>query len=238
MDANANVISLSELLESSIDGDARFSEIPVDAAKLEFDTNGVTCDGQLFGIDQAGRNKLVQRVIEAVPSAGIRVVPATESDIPEILGLIRGLAEYENLQHQMTATKEGLRETLFSAQPAAEVLLAFVESHCAGFALFFPTFCSALGRRGLFLDNLFVKPEWRGKGIGDALLSRLAQIAAERQCARLEWMVLNWNHSAIGFYRAEGAALLDGWTKCRMTEDAIRRLCDAKGDSNEGMRGA
>jgi hypothetical protein len=134
------------------------------------------------------------------------------------------LAEYEDLLPQMTATEEGLRETLFGSRPAAEALLAFCESECAGYALFFPTYCTMLGRRGLFLDNLYVKPHFRGRGIGDALLRRLAGIAIERNCARLEWMVVDWNHSAIGFYQAGGAALLDGWTKCRMTEEAIQKL--------------
>jgi ribosomal protein S18 acetylase RimI-like enzyme len=145
-----------------------------------------------------------------------RIVPATESDIPEILGLIHGLAAYENLLHQMTATEERLRETLFGAQRAAEVLLAFCESECAGFAVFFPTFCSVLAQPGLFLDNLYVKPEWRGRGIGEALLKRLTAIAIERNCRRVDLCVLDWNESAIGFYRREGAVLSEGWTRCRI----------------------
>jgi GNAT superfamily N-acetyltransferase len=168
--------------------------------------------------------------------AAIRIVPATESDIPEILDLIHGLAEYEDLQDQMTATEDGLREALFGSQPGAEALLAFCEVECVGYALFFPTYCTMLGRRGIFLDNLFVRPEWRGKGIGDALLRRLAGIAAERNCARLEWMVLNWNQSAIGFYQAKGAVLLDGWTKCRMTEEDFQGLSQGEDGLASSLR--
>lgn len=153
--------------------------------------------------------------------AAVRVVAAAEKDIPTILDLIRGLAEYEHLEHLLAADEANLREALFGPKPSAEVLLAHCSAECAGFALFFPTFCSVLGRRGMFLDNLYVKPEFRGLGVGHALMSRLIEIVRERKCARLEWMVLNWNEPAIGFYKREGASFLHGWTKCRMTEEDL-----------------
>lgn len=156
------------------------------------------------------------------PSATARVAPATERDIPQILDLIRGLADYEHLGHLMTADEANVREALFGPQPIAEVLVAHCEGGCAGFALFFPTFCSVLGRRGMFLDNLYVKPEIRGCGVGHALMCRLVDIARERNYARLEWMVLNWNAPAIEFYKREGASFLQEWTKCRMTEEDMR----------------
>jgi hypothetical protein len=157
--------------------------------------------------------------------ASVRIEPATESDAPEIVAMIRGLAEYEDLLHLMAATEKDIREALFAWKPSAEVLLAFVGAECAGFALFFPTYCSVLAARGMFLDNLFVKPEWRGKGIGNALLRRLSKIASERNCRRLEWLCLKSNLSAIDFYQAQGAVPLPGWTKFRMTDEAIQRLC-------------
>jgi len=154
--------------------------------------------------------------------AAIELTAATERDIPEILGLIRGLADYEHIHP--TVTTEHLRDMLFGPQPAAEVLLAFVRNECAGFAIFFPTFAAMLGRRGLFLENIFVKPEWRGTGIGEALLGRLAIIAEERNCARIDWRCLDCNEPAIGFYKSQGADALTEWTPFRMDAAAIHEL--------------
>jgi len=154
----------------------------------------------------------------------IRIVPATELDLPVILEMIQALAEYEKLTHVVTATHERLRETLFGTNPAAEVLLAHCEQECAGFAVFFPTYSTFLAERGLYLEDLYVKSHLRGKGIGFALLQRVASIAAERGCGKLEWGVLDWNQPSIQFYKKLGAVPMDEWTKYRLTGDALERL--------------
>jgi GNAT superfamily N-acetyltransferase len=157
----------------------------------------------------------------------IRVEPATEADVPLILGMIRALAEYEKLAHQVVATETGLREALFGTRPVAEVIIASVGDEPAGFALFFHTFSTFLGRRGLYLEDLFVKPEWRGRGVGKRLLAELAGIALDRGCGRFEWSVLDWNTPAIGFYTSVGAQPMDDWTIFRVTGDALGRLARA-----------
>lgn len=157
-------------------------------------------------------------------SAAPRIVPATAADVPVILELIRGLADYERLSDQVTATEEKLRATLFGARPAADVLLAYSGGECAGFALFFSNYSTFLGKPGIFLEDLYVKPEWRGKGTGRALLRRVAQVARERGCGRLEWEVLDWNEPAIGFYKNLGAKPMDEWTKYRVTGEALEKL--------------
>jgi GNAT superfamily N-acetyltransferase len=141
-----------------------------------------------------------------------------------ILDLIHGLAEYEKLAHSVTATQARLRETLFGSKPAAEVLLAHWDHECAGFAVFFPTYSTFLAQPGLHLEDLYVEPRLRGKGIGLALLRHLARIAAERGCGRVEWEVLDWNRPAIGFYEKLGAVPLDEWTKYRLTGEALKGL--------------
>ena len=154
----------------------------------------------------------------------IRIEPAQERDVPLILELIRGLAEYERLADQCVATEARLREALFGAQPAAEVLLAYADDQPAGFALFFHNFSTFLGRRGLYLEDLFVKPEFRRLGIGRRLLTELARIAVERGCGRFEWSVLDWNAPAIEFYKRLGAKPLDEWTIFRVTGGALTEL--------------
>jgi GNAT superfamily N-acetyltransferase len=154
----------------------------------------------------------------------IEIRTAAEPDVPVILAMIRGLAEYEKLAHVVTATEERLRETLFGAKPAAEVMLAYYDRECAGFALFFTNYSTFLARPGIFLEDLFVKPHLRGKGIGLALFRRLASIAAERNCGRVEWEVLDWNEPSIRFYKKLGAVPLDDWTKYRLTGEAIEKL--------------
>lgn len=154
----------------------------------------------------------------------LRIAPAIESDVPVILELIRALAEYERLSHCVTATEAQLRATLFGSKPAAEVLLARWGEECAGFAVFFPTYSTFLARPGLYLEDLYVKPHLRGRGVGLALLKRLAAIAVERGCGRLEWSVLNWNEPAIGFYRKLGAIPMNEWTTYRLTGEALRAL--------------
>jgi GNAT superfamily N-acetyltransferase len=156
----------------------------------------------------------------------IEIRSATTDDAPLILEFIRGLAEYEKLAHEAVATEEGLRATLFGEHPQAEVILAFDGGHPAGFALFFHNYSTFLGKRGLYLEDLFVKPEARGKGVGRALLVELARIAKARDCGRFEWSVLDWNEPAIRFYKSLGARPMDDWTIFRVTGDALDALAN------------
>lgn len=154
--------------------------------------------------------------------------PATVADVPVILELIRALATYERAPNEVTATEETLREVLFGKKPAAEVLLLFENEIAAGFAVFFHNFSTWLGRPGLYLEDLFVRPEHRGKGYGRALLIQLAKIARERSCGRMEWAVLDWNEPAIQFYRKLGAKSMEEWTVFRLTRDGIASLADSQ----------
>jgi len=151
----------------------------------------------------------------------ISIRAATADDIPAILAFITELAEYERLSHAVVATEDSLREALFGPAPAAEVLLADLDGMPAGFALFFHNFSTFLSRRGLYLEDLYVRPEYRRLGIGRALFSRLAALAAERGCGRMEWSVLDWNESARRFYESLGAAPLSDWTTYRLTGTAL-----------------
>jgi GNAT superfamily N-acetyltransferase len=153
--------------------------------------------------------------------------PATVADIPIILELIRALATYERAPNEVTATEDGLNKVLFGEKPVAEVLLAFENETAVGFAVFFHNFSTWLGRPGLYLEDLFVRPEDRGKGYGRALLIHLAKIARDRGCGRMEWAVLDWNEPAIQFYRKLGAKSMDDWTVFRLTRDGIAKLADA-----------
>jgi GNAT superfamily N-acetyltransferase len=157
----------------------------------------------------------------------ITIKPAREADVPVILQMIKGLAEYERLSHQVIATEDSLRETLFGPRPAAEVVLAYDGREPVGFALFFHNYSTFMGRPGLYLEDLFVVPSWRGRGVGRLLLTRLASIAVERGCGRMEWAVLDWNESAIGFYKRLGASLLEDWRVCRLTGEALVRAATA-----------
>lgn len=152
---------------------------------------------------------------------------ATEADVPLILQFIRDLAEYERLLDVCVATEESVRETLFGERPYAEVIIAEWNGAPAGFALFFHNYSTFLARPGIYLEDLFVRPELRGHGIGKALLARLASLAVERKCGRFEWAVLNWNEPAIGFYRSLGAVPQTEWTVYRVTGDALERLAQA-----------
>jgi len=154
----------------------------------------------------------------------LQIVPATEPDLPVILELIHELAEYEKRSHIVTATEEKLRETLFGVKPPAEVLLAHWDDECAGFAVFFATYSTFLAQRGLYLEDLYVKPHLRGRKIGLALLKHVAAIATERGCGRLEWGVLDWNQPAIEFYKRLGAVPMDEWTKYKLTGEALANL--------------
>jgi len=159
--------------------------------------------------------------------------PAFIEDVPVILELIRELATYERAPNEVTATEEQLVAVLFGERPAAEVLLAFEGKSPVGFAVFFHNFSTWLGRPGLYLEDLFVKPEKRGKGYGRALLVDLAKIARDRGCGRMEWAVLDWNEPAIKFYRALGAKPMEEWTVFRLTRDGIAKLAQPESIANE-----
>ena len=150
--------------------------------------------------------------------------PATRVDIPLILDLIHGLAEYEREPDAVEASAGLLEQQLFGEHPGAEVVIAEADGHGAGFALFFHNFSTWRGRRGLYLEDLFVRPRFRGLGIGRALMVHLAKLALQRGCARFEWSVLDWNTPAIDFYRSLGAVGLDEWTVQRLDGDALRAL--------------
>lgn len=157
-----------------------------------------------------------------MPDPEIRA--ATPEDVPLVLSLIRELAVYERLSHEVVATEEVLGESLFGERRAAEVVLARVGGEPAGFALFFHNFSTFLGRPGLYLEDLYVRPEFRGEGVGRALLVRLARLARERGCGRLEWWVLDWNEPAIRFYERLGAVPMDDWTVYRLAGEALDAL--------------
>ena len=157
-------------------------------------------------------------------SGQLRITPATENDLGLILSYIRKLAEYEKLSHMVVATEENIREHVFGPNPVAEVLLAHWDQEPVGFALFFRNYSTFLGRAGIYLEDLFVRPEHRRKGHGFALLRELARLAVERRCGRLEWSVLKWNEPAIAFYRSLGAKAMDEWGTFRMTGDTIAAL--------------
>ena len=154
----------------------------------------------------------------------ISIRPATADDLPLIAQLIRDLAEYERLAHEVRFDDEVLRAKLFGPRPYAEVVIGEIDGTAQGFALFFHNFSTFEGRPGIYLEDLFVRPEARGSGLGKALLSHLAALAVERDCARLEWSVLDWNEPAIGFYKKLGARLMDEWTVMRVDGQALAQL--------------
>lgn len=174
------------------------------------------------------------RIVSVEP--GVRIRFARNADVPVIHELILHLAEYEKLSHAVTADEAALRAHLFGARPAAEVLLAESSGACIGFALFFHNYSTFVGKPGLYLEDLFVRPEARGRGAGKALMVSLARLARERGCGRFEWSVLDWNTPSIDFYRAIGAQPLDDWTIQRMGDTAIARLADQPlpGDAGAG----
>ena len=168
-----------------------------------------------------GRKEIIQYMKSEI---AFQIRLAQRDDVATILALIRELAEYERAPDEVVATEDQLRESLFGARPAAEVLLGEERGEPVCFALFFHNFSTWMGRRGLYLEDLFVRPEVRGKGYGRALLVRLAQIACERECGRMEWAVLDWNEPAIQFYRKLGARPNEDWTIFRLTLDGIAQL--------------
>jgi GNAT superfamily N-acetyltransferase len=155
-----------------------------------------------------------------------RIEPARDRDVPLILRLIKGLAEYEKLADEVIATEDALRSALFGPRPDAEVVIAYAGEEAVGFALYFHTFSTFLARRGLYLEDLFVVPEWRGCGAGRALIAHLARIAVDRNCGRFEWSVLDWNEPSIGFYKSLGARPMHDWTIFRVTGDSLTALAE------------
>jgi len=154
----------------------------------------------------------------------VRIETATIHEVPLLLSLIRALAEYERMSDAVVATEASLRDSLFGTAPCAEAAIAHVDREAVGFALWFQNYSTFLAKPGLYLEDLFVLPDWRGRGVGAALLRHLAQIALERDYGRMEWSVLNWNEPAIGFYRRIGARPMDEWTVYRLAGDDLRRL--------------
>jgi GNAT superfamily N-acetyltransferase len=159
----------------------------------------------------------------------LRIEPATEKDVPVILSLIKGLAEYERLSHEVVATEAGLRESLFGGRRVAEVILGYVGTEAVGFAVFFHNYSTFLGRPGIYLEDLFVLPKWRRRGLGTQLLAYVAREAVARKCGRLEWAVLDWNEPAINFYKKLGARAMDKWTVYRITGDALMKMASEPG---------
>ena len=163
----------------------------------------------------------------------VQIRDATISDVPLILQLIRDLATYERAPNDVVATEQGLRDVLFGPEPSAKVVLIFEGKEAIGFAVYFFNFSTWLGRPGLYLEDLFVKPEKRGRGYGRALLVELAKIARDRGCGRMDWAVLDWNETAIKFYHTLGAKPMDEWTVFRLTCDGIARLANSESVAKE-----
>jgi GNAT superfamily N-acetyltransferase len=157
-------------------------------------------------------------------ASSIHIRPATKADVPTILGFIGELAEYEKLPHEMVATEASLHRHLFGPRPMAEVLISELEAREVGFALFFHNFSTFLGKPGIYLEDIYVQPQARGKGVGSALLKEIARLAVARDCGRLEWSVLDWNEPSIGFYLSLGAVAMSDWTMYRVTGDALKKL--------------
>lgn len=157
----------------------------------------------------------------------IKIKFATISDIPLILQFIKELADYEQLLHEVVATEELLQETLFGAKAHAEVIIGYLDDEPVSFALFFHNFSTFLGRPGLYLEDLYVQPKARGQGIGKTMLAYLAKLAKNRNCGRLEWWVLDWNETAINFYKKLGAKAMDEWTVFRVTDEALDNLANS-----------
>jgi GNAT superfamily N-acetyltransferase len=156
----------------------------------------------------------------------VTIRPATEQDVPTILGFIRALAEYEHLEHEVVATEDSLRRTLFGPRAYAEVVFACVGDEPLGFALFFHNYSTFLGKPGIYLEDLFVRPQARGRGLGKRLLTWLAQTTVARDCGRLEWAVLDWNEPSINFYKGLGAVHKHEWQIFRLTGEALTALAD------------
>lgn len=167
-----------------------------------------------------------------------RIVAARPEDCGVLVELIGALAEYEKLSHQVVATAARLRAELFCERPVIEAVIGWEGERAVGFALFFHNFSTFLTRRGIYLEDLFVTPEARGRGYGKALMLHVARLAVERGCGRFEWAVLDWNRPAIDFYEALGATVLSDWRICRLTGDALARCASASTASDARLRAA
>jgi GNAT superfamily N-acetyltransferase len=161
------------------------------------------------------------------PPSGIDISPATPADVALILSLINELADYEKLRHESVATEASIHQALFGPKPYAEAVIARLGAEPAGFALFFHNFSTFLGKPGLYLEDLFVRPAYRGRALGKSLLSHLAALAVERGCGRFQWQVLDWNRPSREFYERLGAQADPAWVNYRMTGDALRRLAES-----------
>ncbi len=168
--------------------------------------------------------------------AMIDIRPALRDDVPAILGLIRELAEYEKLTHLLAASEADIDRELFGERPAAEALVARTGGNTVAFALYFHNMSTFLGRRGLWLEDLYVRPDYRRAGIGEELLRSVARIAAERGCGRFEWTVLDWNQPAIDFYRKLGADILPDWRVCRVTGPALAALAHPSQNGSKPLK--
>jgi len=157
-------------------------------------------------------------------SSDFIIRPSIPDDVPMIFELIKALAEYEQLSHTVTGDAQTLKQHLFGTRPYAEAIVAECQKQVIGFALFFSNYSTFLTQPGIYLEDLFVLPEFRGRGIGKALITSVAELAVERNCGRLEWSVLNWNEPAIAFYQNLGASILPDWRICRVTENSLRIL--------------
>ena len=164
--------------------------------------------------------------VSAAELPEVRIVPATRADVPAMLTFVRELAAYERSPGDVVATEADLNAALFGPRPAAEAIVAWIGHERVGFALFFHNFSTWTGRRGVYLEDLYVRDSARGRGVGRALLAALARVAIERGCPRLEWVALDWNAPAIGFYSAIGARRLDDWETFRLDGEAVRKLAN------------
>ncbi len=158
------------------------------------------------------------------PNPEVEIRAAQESDVAPIMEMIRGIAEYEKLTHQLEITEESLHESLFGDNPTPHALVATLAGQTVGYAIYFYNFSTFLGKRGLYLEDLYVESEYRGKGVGNLLFKSVAQVAYDEGCGRMEWVALDWNTPALDFYQAKGADMLDEWRLHRLTRDGLEAL--------------
>jgi GNAT superfamily N-acetyltransferase len=185
----------------------------------------------LENLVEKAAEKAAEKAMKQDTTTELQIRRANAADVPTIFSLIRELAEFERLLHEVTATEQSLRAELFGENPGAEVLIAQIDTpageEIVGFALYFQNFSTFLSKRGIYLEDLYVRPKFRGQGYGGQLLQYLARICVERGYGRLEWSVLDWNQRAIDFYKSLGARPMDEWTVFRVTGDALTKLGDA-----------
>ena len=169
--------------------------------------------------------------LSAAGRVNFTIRPACESDVRDLMKMIRELAQFETLEHELEATETSLRDWLFGGHPAAAALIATVDGVRAGYAVYFHTFSSFAGRPGIFLEDVYVRPQFRRRGLGSALLKEVGRIGAERGCGRFEWIALRWNQTALKFYQSLGARVLDDWVMLRMESTGLRELAEVASQS-------